>query len=122
MLAINTRKLSTTLLLTFAILIAVSTVAEAAHDAPLQQRDHLNLKRIVKKRSPQLTGPDGLPVPIGAAPIPDSSGTAGSAESSTSTSTTTSAASASTSTSATTSGSASGSSVRAAFACPSMTH
>ena len=59
MLALNTRKLSTTLLLGFAILIAVSTVAEAAHDAPLQQRDHINLKRIVKKRAPQLTGPDG---------------------------------------------------------------
>ncbi|RXW14469.1 hypothetical protein EST38_g11383 [Candolleomyces aberdarensis] len=112
MLALNTRKLSTTLLLGFAILIAVSTVAEAAHDAPLQQRDHINLKRIVRKRSPQLTGPDGLPVVIGAAPIPDSSSSSTSSESTTAvSSSTTSAAESSTSSSTTTSASGTDSTV-----------
>jgi hypothetical protein len=67
-----------------------------------------------KKRAPQLTGPDGLPVVIGAAPIPDSSSTASvSAESSTSASTTASASESASSASTTASASGSDSTVRA---------
>ncbi|KAF5323498.1 hypothetical protein D9611_005755 [Ephemerocybe angulata] len=70
MLALNTRKLSTTLFISLAVLVAVSTVVEASHDAPLQQRDHVNLKRILKKRATTFPG-DGSSGPvIGAAPIP----------------------------------------------------
>lgn len=95
-----TRKLSTTLFIALAILVATSTVVEATHDLPFQQRNHVN--RMIRKRSPQ--DPPPL-VPIGAAPIPGVT-TSTTSESSTTASTTSSASE--TTTASTTSSTSSG--------------
>lgn len=114
-----TRKLSTTLFITLALLIAASTVVEASLDLPLQQRNHLNhVNRMIRKRSPSPQD-DPLPVVIGAAPNPGASssgvgtGSTGASASATDTSaavssTTSDAASASTTGTDTTSASSTG--------------
>lgn len=69
MFALNTRKLSTTLFISLAVLVTIATVVEASHDLH-QQRDHVNLKRIIKKRAPQILELDEDTPIIGAAPLP----------------------------------------------------
>jgi len=71
MFALNTRKLSTTLFISLAVLVAISTVVEASHDIPQARGEHGKL-RIVKVHKRQ-----DFPLPvIGAAPIPGASSAA----------------------------------------------